>query len=385
MKAFPTILIAAGLVGSLAVWSHHFRRVGHHETVQTSVISGSTDALREVLEAGFDPDTRLDTQDNYERLPPLTIAAVNGNLAAMRVLLEHGADPLVPDTWGRTPITTVAERHRPEALALLIEAAGGRAALGDDILASALIEAAGAGANDCVDVLIDTGMDVNTRGRQGSSAMHAAVGARSTQHIFERILAAGGDPNVGTSRGETPLLACLRTMRRHGLSSFSSRITALIEAGADVNAVSESGETALGSALECSEAVALLLLDAGADPNRRMRSGSMPLHEAIRSGSTPALVEALLAAGADPTREDHRLFWQKTTTVAVADERAADNPKDEDAKAIQAMIREALGLPEEEEVDARAVEAHVDEALGDALEMPGAKEAADASDDREGN
>ena len=41
-------------------------------------------------------------------------------------------------------------------------------------------------------------------------------------------------------------------------------------------------------------------LEGGADPNARDEYGATPLHRAAASSTTPAVIEALLDAGADP-------------------------------------------------------------------------------------
>lgn len=344
MRNLPITLIGlAGLAVSIGVWGAHFRRVSHHAMVARSISSASTAELREVLAAGFDPDTRLDTPDNRGRHTPLVLAALEGNLEAMRVLLEHGANPMIVDRRGRPSVVVVAEANQEEALALLIDAAGGRETLGDRVFATALIEATALGHDGTAAMLLETGMDVNAVGRQGSRPLHAAVAPRSSLETFNRILDAGADVNVRTPAGDTALVLCLQTMRRNKrLNSYAPRVRRLLEAGADPNIASTSSRTPLELAQGVSNELAARLITSGADVNAKGRNGQFPLHHAIRSNSAD-LVRLLLEAGADPTQGCTANSWKPVPTLALAVERADGN--DQDGDEILATIRDALGLP----------------------------------------
>lgn len=84
-------------------------------------------------------------------------------------------------------------------------------------------------------------------------------------------------------------------------------VGALLAAGAEIDGRCHcaGAETALWTAVTAGHAaVAERLLAAGADPNLTSHSGSTPLHAAVHRA--PALVPALLAAGADPAALDRR-------------------------------------------------------------------------------
>lgn len=81
-------------------------------------------------------------------------------------------------------------------------------------------------------------------------------------------------------------------------------VRALLERGADPNALGTYGTPALHWVVRVSDvATASLLLDAGADPNLMNEHGVAPLHLAIENGDR-VMVERLLAAGADPDQPD---------------------------------------------------------------------------------
>jgi len=93
-------------------------------------------------------------------------------------------------------------------------------------------------------------------------------------------------------------------------------IGSLIESGADVNAVSDRGETALSMAIVAGQpVVAKYLIDAGADVNVETQSGSYPLIEATKKGYAQ-LVARLLSAEADINNVDQ--FGRSAVFAAVA-------------------------------------------------------------------
>ena len=98
-------------------------------------------------------------------------------------------------------------------------------------------------------------------------------------------------------------------------------VAALVDAGADPNALTADGMTPLHRAAPNTRAV---LLAAGADPNARAKhpnsvgvDGWTPLHVAASQGDTETIA-ALLAAGADPSARD----WEGKTPPGLGARRA---------------------------------------------------------------
>ena len=83
-------------------------------------------------------------------------------------------------------------------------------------------------------------------------------------------------------------------------------VTALVNAGADLEVRTESGFTPLHVAAGISKtpAVVTALVNAGADLEARDESGLTPLHVASGGSAVPAVVSALVNAGADPNARD---------------------------------------------------------------------------------
>ena len=139
-----------------------------------------------------------------------------------------------------------------------------------------------------VALLLAAGVDPNARTEYGNTPLHLAVLHNDALSVARVLIVAGADPTAKREDGTTPL---------HQAQSAEA-IQILVAAGADPNARDERGDTPLRWVETVGEIVALL--EAGADPNATGRLGP-PLYAAARF-PTALGVEALLSAGADPTR-----------------------------------------------------------------------------------
>jgi ankyrin len=155
-----------------------------------------------------------------------------------------------------------------------------------------LLVAAESGDRIAVSRLLDRGVDVDTRGVDGTTALHWA--ARADRLDTVRLLLESGASATATDRyGVTPLYLAAE-------NGSAAVIAALLDAGADANAVAPIGETALMTATRTGvvEAIALLL-DRGASVDARDRDFEQTaLMLAVREAQAQ-VVELLLARGAD--------------------------------------------------------------------------------------
>ena len=213
-------------------------------------------------------------------------AAKAADAAAVRALVDAGADVNAAQSDGATALHWAAYREDFETVALLIRA--------------------GANVNKANDLGVTPLLLACTNG-------HA--------ELVEALLAAGADPGAALPSGETPLMAASR-------AGSLGAVESLLQRGADVNDAEQTrGQTALMWAVANRQSdVAAALIGAGADIHARSQvryrvynmggnrsagsaSSGIPLEEVAIGGSTPLLFAArsgdvesarlLLDAGAD--------------------------------------------------------------------------------------
>ena len=276
-------------------------------------------AVRALLRAGADVDQR-----RADGVTALLWAAHWDDRETVGLLVDAGADVNAADDYGVTPLMRASENASAATVDVLL--AGGanpNAAQASGL--TALMIAARTGSLEVVRALLAHGADVNAATTEsGATALMWAVAA-AHRSVVERLLEGGADVGVSTSKGMTPLL----TAAQQG-DIGTARL--LISAGADVNQPGADGTHPLPFAIvDGHDEFALFLIEQGADPNQTI--GGIPALAAAagntdpwtfhwdrehggaqyavreRAGGgriylTPAqrlpIVEALLAAGADP-------------------------------------------------------------------------------------
>lgn len=161
--------------------------------------------------------------------------------------------------------------------------------------------------------LLDNGLSVNARDRVGWTALMMAS-LEGLPDVARTLLSRGADPNIRSDRGETALIIAsgcfiVRTradlvqgrgfgpdMRVRQLNAPRTIAEALIRHGADVNAATEDGRTALMSAaMHGWVEVVRALIAANAKLNTKDRDGRLAIDYA--SPSDVRLLNILRAAG----------------------------------------------------------------------------------------
>ena len=257
---------------------------------------------------------------------PLHAAASGGGPAVIAALVAAGAEVNALDWDGQTPLHRAVEAKKPANVAALIEAGGDVHALVHEgntplHLAAKWPRRFGSREDDprpdtlMVIALVAAGADVNARNDRGETALHMATRNRH-QPVVEKLLALGTDPVAVDDLGRAPR-AAVCNWARSDFFQFTpwESVIGCLQAGADVHARGEHGETPLH--LLASQApqddypfarVIAAFVEAGADINAPDRRGTTPLHNAAERfyNRTARAARALLEVGADARARDNR-------------------------------------------------------------------------------
>jgi ankyrin repeat protein len=144
-------------------------------------------------------------------------------------------------------------------------------------------------------------------------AFYQAIRNDNLSLLLHLIKAQGA--NVKDQSEQTPLMFA---------AAFGSRdaVRALVDSGADINATSKSGLTALHLAWR-DESVVRLLLDHGANVNAKSQLGFTPLIVAASATGTAGVVTLLLNKGADVNAAENRRVTPLIAAASVGNTAAA--------------------------------------------------------------
>lgn len=163
------------------------------------------------------------------------MAAACGFPAAVRVLLDGGADPQRPCTDGKTPLHIAAQNGHAAVMRRLLEAGAPPSPAMAEGGPTPLHFAAADGNPEVLTALLEAGADLHAADRDGDTPLHWAVLSPLVESMGgnpERaavavalLVAAGCDPLVANERGASPLVLAadnglrqLEDMLRHALA-----------------------------------------------------------------------------------------------------------------------------------------------------------------------
>jgi ankyrin repeat protein len=163
---------------------------------------------------------------------PVADAAMQADVAAVRLLLRQGADVNAAEGDGMTALHWAAERGNPELTTVLLGAGANPRAETRIGRHTPLHVAAKAGHAAVVRLLVDAGADVRALTTTGAAPLHFAAASGSAETITI-LLDKGADANVREPQwGQTPLMFAAATGR-------TVVVKALLARGADVRATAK--------------------------------------------------------------------------------------------------------------------------------------------------
>jgi ankyrin repeat protein len=185
---------------------------------------------------------------------PVADAAMKGDKAALRALLQQRADVNAPQADGATAIQWAAYK----------------------------------GDLEIADLLIGAGANVKTPNREGATPLYLA-GISGNAAMIDKLLKAGADPNESGPQGESPLMLASR-------SGNVEAIKVLLDHKAEVNAKDKlRGTTPLMWASEHAHPAAVkMLIERGAD----VSAASAPESRNARNNLAPTVTQRFTGFGA---------------------------------------------------------------------------------------
>ncbi len=338
--------LAASFKGADHLWlSRVIARLGEDAP---PVLRGADERLIQLLLAGgLDPDA---ADDDGER--PLHLAAAAGDAFALNALLAAGADPGTLNFAGQTPLDVALASGHHSLAEQLAKYGGSATTLPDPDFDRAFERTADAVVEGDIELLrnelgkrpaLATARSsrphrctlLNYLGANGFEGWRQKTPANAVE-IIEVLIESGSDPNAvcytyrggpgehtlglltssGHPREAGLTLAMVAALGRGGatLDAVYTLLTELFDARQEARLADAVGSvdvhseiadrTMLESAMLGETDILFALLDAGANINAQRGDGAAALHLAAFDGNG-ALVDALLARGADPSLRDH--------------------------------------------------------------------------------
>ncbi len=237
---------------------------------------------------------------------PLHRAVANEDLELVKLLIDNKADVNTKAASGPGRMTTleIAAKNGNVPLMKVLIAAGADVDQGKDGW-NALYEAVINGKSAAVDLLLANNANPNTKSSGGQTPLLRAL----TAEIAEKLLKAGADVNAATEAGHTPLLAAVDRNDRELLSLLlrfkanpnlrsggqgvpllkavslgaAETVESLIQAGANVEVTDEQGYSALHYAVANGDlSLVEMLLKRKVKPDEAAKTGYTPLMLAQR-------------------------------------------------------------------------------------------------------
>ena len=250
-------------------------------------------SVAQILLVDYNAD--VDVQDGYG-CTALHGAALRGREQMLQLLLKHRADPNVTDKDGWTPLHIAAMKGFKVLVDVLLERTNGGEVILEWISSQQIDAEKGAIMGEILE-----------KKAEGSTVLTGLRIAASERHLtrMQAILDMGADIDAMDFGGSTALIVAAN-------DGYEDAVQLLLQNGADVNISGSRGWQALHWASQAREAaIVQLLIEHGADVDAKKNGWTAMLLAAKRE--CLAVVKSLVQSGADVNAEDHHgrraLHW----------------------------------------------------------------------------
>ncbi|CAL4152488.1 unnamed protein product [Meganyctiphanes norvegica] len=243
---------------------------------------GWHEGINELLEFGASPGKMMELSSTVKQIvgeSPLHIAGRRGDLQAVALMLRKEPDITVCDTRQCNLLHLAASSHSLPIITRLLQE------------------------KQCQQMLLD-------KNWKGNSVLHSALGLKSVKEVKESkvfdtvksLIDAGADINAINNNGETPLY-------RAALAHLPNIVGLLLRLNADPTTLTTSNHSVLHAACSagsCESLVHMLRTGTVSDYISHIdNDGNEPFHLAVKSCSS-SCCEALLQNGDHLTKKDHQ-------------------------------------------------------------------------------
>jgi len=219
-----SLMDCAASAGSIEIM-RYLVEVGCAMTLNHAAGAGDLEAMEQLL---AEDEGRIAEKHGRRHSTPLHDAAAVPQLAAMRLLLERGADVRARDRDGQEPLARAVEARAAEAATLLLDHGADPSGSGGHFGGTVLHRAIVLRQPVLARLLLERGADPSAIDYAGKTALHEAV-VNGTQAMVKLVLEFGPDRSLRTRR--TPTQPGNETAEEYALRTRKPKLAELIRTG----------------------------------------------------------------------------------------------------------------------------------------------------------